>query len=92
MSDIQRFIDATELTSLFVSPDSFPIAPADDVTDLPTPIRALRANGAGVVKAHTPGGGNTVRTLNFAAGETRHVAITRVLNTGTTATGLEGMP
>jgi hypothetical protein len=53
------------------------------------PYRALRANVAGTIKVDTLKG--TGRTLNFADGETRAVYVQKVYQTGTTATGIEGM-
>ncbi|WP_064712108.1 spike base protein, RCAP_Rcc01079 family [Rhizobium bangladeshense] len=72
-------------------------SPAEDVIAIdvsggdhtPTqPYRALRANSAGTIKVDTLSGSN--RTLNFAAGETRVVYVTKVYQAGTTATGIEG--
>jgi hypothetical protein len=80
---------------LGASPDSFAIVP-DDNNDLPAPgfVRSIRANGAGDVVCVTPASrkANTTRTMKFLAGERRDVIVLRVLATGTTATGLEGMP
>lgn len=66
--------------------DWFTISPSDSV-DFTTPVRYIRATGAGNVVAITRGG---TRTMAFAAGETRGVVATRVNSTSTTATGLEG--
>lgn len=71
------------------SDDVVPITPSDTF-DLPYVSNAIRANGAGTVVVFTVrGGSGSPRTLNFGAGETRAVRATRVLATGTTATGLE---
>lgn len=95
--DIANNINAGFLGS---SPDSYPIVPSD-IADLPSGfVRSIRATGAGDVVCVTAGsrkaGGvalpNTTRTLKFLAGERRDVIILRVFATGTTATGLEGMP
>ena len=73
-------------------------SPAEDVVPFdvtggdhtPTqPYRALRANVAGTIKVDTLSG--TGRTLNFADGETRVVYVSKVYQTGTTASGIEGM-
>lgn len=53
------------------------------------PFRALRAAGAGNVVADTMYG--TSRTLAFTAGETRPIYVTRIYQSGTTATGIEGL-
>lgn len=68
--------------------DVFPITP-NDGADLSNTTRAIRAAGAGNVVLITLSGQQ--RTCAFAAGETRPIRATRVLATGTTATGLEGM-
>lgn len=75
-------------SSLQVADDVYPITPDDD-TDLPVPIRAIRADGGGEITAVT-GAGNE-RTFKIADGETRYIHIVRVLDTGTTATDIEGM-
>jgi hypothetical protein len=69
-------------------------APATDVIlitpgagALASPIRAIRANGAGTVTVTTFAGNS--RVLNFLAGETRNICATHV--TAATATGLEGL-
>lgn len=51
--------------------------------------RGLRATAAGNVVVDTLQG--TQRTLAFAAGETRPIYVTKVYQTGTTATGIEGL-
>lgn len=53
------------------------------------PYRGFRATVAGNVKVDTLYG--TERVLAFAAGETRMVYATKVYQTGTTATGIEGI-
>ena len=67
--------------------DVIPITPSDTV-DLPLPIRAIRATGAGNIAIVTPSG--NVRTCAFAALETRQIRATRINSTNTTATGIEG--
>lgn len=67
--------------------DVIPITPSDTV-DLPLPIRAIRATGAGNVAIVTASG--NVRVCAFAALETRLIRATRINSTSTTATGLEG--
>ena len=66
--------------------DAYRVSP-NDSTDLPTAARALRVVTAGTVAVYTraSAAGATVRTLTFAAGETQHVRVIRVLSTGTTA-------
>ncbi|UXS69168.1 hypothetical protein FY145_01080 [Agrobacterium tumefaciens] len=53
------------------------------------PYRALRANAAGTIRVDTLSG--SARTLNFTDGETRAIYVQKVYQTGTTATGIEGM-
>jgi hypothetical protein len=65
--------------------DWVPITPG--ASALATPIRAIRATGAGTVTVTTKFGGVS-RTMAFEAGETRSVLATHV--TAATATGLEG--
>ena len=50
---------------------------------------ALRANGAGNIVVLTLAG--IVRTLPFAAGETRYVYVQTIYKTNTTATGVEAL-
>lgn len=100
MSSLKDLNDATSAGNVGVSPDAFPVTPADG-TDLSRPIRAIRANVGGVVRCYTAisykedgtiKSAPVARDINIASGETRYIAIGRVLATGTTATGLEGMP
>ena len=49
----------------------------------------LRANTAGVVMIHSLGAGDTPRTIALGAGESVGILFTRVLETGTTATGID---
>ncbi len=84
-------VRSERVAELGVPEDSFPITPSDTV-DLATPIRGIRASGAGNIVVYTrAGGAANPRTIAILAGETRYIKITRVLNTSTTATGLEGM-
>jgi hypothetical protein len=68
--------------------DNYDITPSDSA-NLPVPVRALRANTAGNIKLVTARG--STRTCRFAAGETRLIAATKVFQTDTTCTGIEGM-
>jgi hypothetical protein len=74
--------------SVACSPDPVPITP-NDGANLATPVRALRATGAGNIKIVSLLG-NT-RTCAFAAGETRCIGAIKVFSTDTTATGIEGL-
>lgn len=67
----------------------FGVTPSD-TAELPYVTRAIRADGAGIVRVITRAGGGAV-DCRFAAGETRPIRVRQVLATGTTATGLEGM-
>ena len=69
--------------------DSVPVdVSGGDVT--PTePFRAIRVEVAGDVVVDTQLG--TQRTLAFVAGETRPMVVLKVYQTGTTATGIEGI-
>lgn len=51
--------------------------------------RAIRATAAGNVAVKTQLGND--RTLAFLAGETRPIWVTTIYQSGTTATGLEGI-
>jgi hypothetical protein len=73
----------TGQTRNYLASDWVTITPG--ASPLATPIRAIRANGAGTVTVTTAGGS---RVMNFLAGETRWVRATHV--TAATATGLEG--
>ena len=70
--------------------DVYRVTPSD-TTDLPVAARALRAVVAGTIAVYTRGSASsaTVRTLTFAAGETQHVRVIRILATGTTATTID---
>lgn len=68
--------------------DMIPVAP-DDATDLPTTAVALYAEGGGTVAfVSASGQSRTVSVTDFAL---LPVGITRVMATGTTATGLHAM-
>jgi len=69
--------------------DSVPIDVSGGNVTPTEPFRAIRAVGAGNVVVDTMFG--TSRTLAFAAGETRPVYVTRIYQSGTTATGIEGL-
>ena len=58
-------------------------------TDLAMMTRAIRAAGAGTIAWHNVLG--QTQTITVAAGETIPIKARRVLVTGTTATGLEGL-
>ena len=66
----------------------FAITPSDS-EDLPRVTRAIFAAGGGVVKWHNLGGQEQHTTV--ADGERVPIKARRVLATGTTATGIEGL-
>lgn len=67
--------------------DGYAVTPADG-TDLPNgPSDALYVTGAGNVNVQLQGGGTAVLT-GMAAGQILRIAVTRVLSTSTTATGV----
>lgn len=70
--------------------DIVPVTPSDGA-DLATPALALKIETGGTVKLRTPGGGATTRTVVVADGELLPVMATRVLATGTTATGIHAL-
>lgn len=61
----------------------------NDGTDLVRVTRAVRAAGAGVIKWHNRTG--DLQTTTVGAGETVPIRARRILATGTTATGIEGL-
>lgn len=68
----------------------------DDNNNLATALSGLRSIDAGTVVVFTAGSGALptplARTLNFTAGETRYVAIVRILSSGSIAANkLEGL-
>lgn len=71
--------------------DAFPITPSDSA-DLAVMTRALRvsATGTGGTVRVVTRAGNT-RDLPIAAGEEWNIRVSRVLATGTTATGIWGL-
>lgn len=81
--------DGANPTSEHVPADSYPIDPNDNA-DLPRPVRCFRASTAGTMRVIV--GIGVERTINILAGETRYFVISKVFKTGTTATGIEGMP
>lgn len=87
--DIARLVANAPASTTLPPFDWVPITP-HATNDLPTPVRAIRANAAGTVAVKTALSGETYRTMNFAAGETRFGYFFAVGTTGTTATGLEG--
>jgi hypothetical protein len=74
----------------FAEYDSYAVTPADG-TDLPAGnsigTKALYVTGAGNVNCNLVGGGTAVLT-GLAAGQLLPIAVTRVLSTSTTATGI----
>jgi len=66
----------------------FAITPSDAV-DLAITPRSVLATGAGTVAWHNRDGEPQITT--FAAGERVPIRARRILATGTTATGLEGL-
>jgi hypothetical protein len=96
MTQSNDLIAGTSLGSIAVSPDAVPItgvdAPSDTVDQPSGPFRALRSMTAGKIAVYTPKSPTVARVMDFLAGETRYVAVTRILLTGTTATGIEGLP
>jgi hypothetical protein len=70
--------------------DVLPVTPSDSA-DLAKPSRAIRATAAGNIAMITVGSSGATRTVAFAAGETRYIRATRILDTGTTATGIDIM-
>jgi len=67
---------------------SFAITP-NNTTDLAMMTRAIRAQGAGTIRWHNFAGQE--QNITVGAGETIAIKARRVLVTGTTATGLEGI-
>lgn len=77
-----------------VAGNSYAVTPADGIDLLfainngaTLPTRGLRVTGAGNVSVNLFGGGTAVLTA-LAAGQVVTVGVTRVLATGTTATGI----
>ncbi len=67
----------------------FAIAP-DDATDIAQVTRAIMVSGTGDVSAVLKNG-ETVTLPNLMAGVVYPFRVARVLNTGTTATGIKGL-
>jgi hypothetical protein len=61
--------------------DIVPIVP-NDAADLPTAVRALRAESSGTIRITTRSG--NIRDIKFKAGELRPILTVRVWATGTT--------
>lgn len=75
--------NTSERTGLAVTPS--------DSTDLPNgPCRAINVTGAGSVAVNLSGGGTTTLT-GLSAGQTVEVSVSRILATGTTATGISAL-
>jgi len=85
---ISDYSGAKGITSLETSPTTYPW-PGGNYT-WPQPCRFIRATVAGNI-VFTDAAGNNV-TGAWAAGETRAVASSAIVASGTTATGIEGMP
>ena len=66
----------------------FAITPSDSV-DLPRVTRAIFAAGGGTVAWHNMAG--ALQTTTFIDGDRIAIKARRVLATGTTATGIEGL-
>ncbi len=79
----------TNVASLGTSPTIYPFTPGSNYT-FPKPVRFIRASVAGNIQ-FTDAYGNNV-TGAWATGETRAVAAIAIIDGGTTATGIEGMP
>lgn len=78
----------------FAEYDSYAVTPADG-TDLPfintaLGTKGLYITGAGNVNVNLAGGGTAVLT-SLVAGQILPIAVTRVLSTSTTATGILGL-
>lgn len=73
--------------------DSYAVTPADG-SDLPfgnsVGTKALRVTGAGNVAVQLAGGGTATLT-GLAANQIVRIAVTRILATGTTATGIQAL-
>lgn len=82
----KRAVAAVE--AMMPADDVFDITPDDEV-DLTMLTRAIRVEGEGIV-VFVNRWGRTC-TARFAAGETRALRASRILATGTTATGIEGI-
>lgn len=74
--------------------DTIAITPSDSadipVNALGRNIRRIQVTGAGNVSVNLAGGGTAVLT-GLAAGQTVLCGVTRILATGTTATGILGL-
>lgn len=66
----------------------FEITPSDS-EDLPLVTRSVYAAGGGVIKWHNAGGAEQHTTVGD--GERVPIKARRILDTGTTATGIEGL-
>ena len=89
MGEIADLSNATQITSLVTSPTTYPFTPGANYT-FPKPVRFMRASVAGNITYTDAYGVN--KTGAWAAGETRALAATAIINATTTATGIEGMP
>ncbi len=80
-----------DINSVSTSHDPFPITPNDSV-DLPVTARGLLIAVGGTLKVNTlEGGTNNPRTYTVPAGVFPG-AVTRVWGSGTSATGITGLP
>lgn len=78
---------AKDIAQIGPARNAIAVAPADDNTDLGTVSRAIMVGVSGNVVAIMSGNGQTV-TFAMNAGEIYPFAVTRILKTGTTATGI----
>lgn len=92
-----KFVTATPAGAApreeFPEYDSYPVTPADG-TDLPfvnsQGTKGLYIGGGGNVNVNLAGGGTAVLT-GVVTGQLLPIAVTRVLSTSTTATGILGL-
>lgn len=74
--------------------DTFAVTPSDSVdlplNDLGRTVRRIKVTGAGDVAVNLTGGGTATLTT-LSAGQVVLCGVSRILSTGTTATGILGM-
>jgi len=73
-----------------VSYDGYAATPSDTVDLGNGPTNAIYVTGAGNVNVNLAGGGTATLT-GLAAGQILEIAVSRVLATGTTATGISAL-
>jgi hypothetical protein len=88
MGDLADLGRHTQVTSLGTSPTIYNYAGVD--LTFPTPVRFIRATGAGNITFIDANGDS--KTGAWAASETRAIAASAIVAATTTATGIEGMP